>query len=96
MADVNVFGRYYGSALIVALKGDHPITLEHLLDQEIDFNWSSPEHGFALHDACAHRSKKVIQSLLDHSAKINAYDEKHSSVLAAAASLSQDNRSSVE
>lgn len=86
MEDVNIFGGYFESPLIAALKGDHPIIVELLLDRDIEVNRSSPEHGFALHCACAHGSKKLIQSLLDHGADINAYNDKHGSALAAAAS----------
>ena len=86
MGDINIFGGYFESPLIAGVKGDHPIIVELLLDRDIEVNRSSPEHGFALHYACAHRSKKLVQSLLDHGADINAYDDKLGSALAAAAS----------
>ena len=77
MEDVNIFGGYFESPLIAALKGDHPTIVRLLLGRGIEVNRKSPEHGFALHYACAHGSKKLIQSLLDHGADVNAYDEKH-------------------
>ncbi len=85
MEDVNIFGGYFESPLIAARKGDHPNMVELLLDRNIEINRSSPEHGFALHYACAHGSRKLIQSLLDHGADINTHDDKPGSALAAAA-----------
>ncbi|CAF9929192.1 Ankyrin repeat and death domain-containing protein 1A [Imshaugia aleurites] len=87
MEDVNIFGGYFESPLIAALKGDHPTIVRLLLGRGIEVNRSAPEHGFALHYACAHGSKKLIQILLDHGADINAYDEKHGSALASALAL---------
>lgn len=86
MENISIFGGYFGSPLIAALKGDHPIITELLLNRGIEVNHSSPNLGFALHHACAHRDKKLVQNLLEHGADINTYDEKHGSALAAAAS----------
>ena len=86
MEDINILGGYFESPLIAGMEGDHPIIVSLLLDGGIDVNRPWPEHGSALHYACAHGSKTLIQNLLDHGADINAYDDKHSSVLAAAAS----------
>ena len=84
MEEVNIFGGYFETALIAALKGDHPIIVDLLLDRGIDVNRYSLEHGFALHYACRHGSRRLIKKLLDHGADINAYSEKHGSALAQA------------
>ena len=83
--DVNIFGVSFESPLITTLAGDHPNIVGLLLERNIEINRSSPEHGSALRYACAHSSKQ-IHSLRGHGADINAYDEKHGSVLAAATS----------
>ena len=90
MKDVNIFGGYFESPLIAALKGDHPTIVKLLLDRGIDVNRSSLEHGPALYYACAHRSKEMIQNLLDYGADVNAYDDRHGSALAAAASRNEN------
>lgn len=84
--DVNIFGVSFESPLIAALAGDHPIIVELLFERNIEIDRSSPEHGSALRYACAHSSKQIVHSLLGHGADINAYDEKHGSVLTAATS----------
>lgn len=38
MKNINVFGGYFGSPLIAALKGNHPDIVELLLDQDINVN----------------------------------------------------------
>ena len=86
MEDVNIFGGYFETALIAALKGDHPIIVDLLLDRGIEVNQYSPEHGFALHCACRHGSRRLIKNLLDHGADINAYTDEHGSALAVAVS----------
>ena len=86
MENVNIFGGYFESPLIAGLKGNHARIVELLLNRDIDVNRTSPEHGSALHVACAQGRKKLIQTLLDHGADINAYDDKRGSVLAIAAS----------
>ena len=84
MEDINIIGGYFESPLIAGLKGDHPTIVDLLLDRGCKVNQFLPEHGSALHYACEHSSRRLIQSLLDHGADINAYDDKHGSVLAAA------------
>ena len=83
ISDVNVFGGYFGSPLLAALEGDHLVIVELLLGRGIDVNHPSPEHGTALHYACAHGTTKSVQMLLDHGAT-------HRSPLAAAASIGND------
>lgn len=51
--DLNISGGYFIGALLAALKDNHPRILA-LVSQPIDLNYSSPEHGPALHDATAH------------------------------------------
>lgn len=84
MENVNIFGGYFESPLIAGLKGNHARIVELLLRRDIDVNRASPEHGSALHEACAQGRKGLIQTLLDHGADINAYDDKRGSVLAKA------------
>lgn len=86
MEDVNIFGGYFESPLIAATKGNHTDIAVLLLDRGIGFDRSSPEHGSALRCACAHGNKKLIQSLLDRGADVNAHDDRYHSVLAAAVS----------
>ena len=86
METVNIFGGYFESPLIAGVEGNNIRIVEILLNQDADVNRPSPEHGSALHAACAQGSKKMIQTLLDHGADVNAYDDKNGSVLATAAS----------
>ena len=86
MEKVNTFGGYFESPLIAGVKGNNNRIVELLLDRDVDVNRPSPEHGSALHEACAQGNKKMIQTLLDHGADVNAYDDKLGSVLATAAS----------
>lgn len=86
MTNVNIFGGYFESPLIAALKGNHVDIAELLLDRGVDVKRSSPEHGSALRCACAHGSKKLIQSLLGRGADVNAHDDENQSALAAAVS----------
>ncbi|KAI4087074.1 MAG: hypothetical protein L6R37_008360 [Teloschistes peruensis] len=72
MADVNIFGGYSESPLIAAVEGDHPAIVELLLDRGIEVNRFSPNHGTALHFACAHGNTTITQSLLNHHADIYA------------------------
>ena len=88
MEDINIIGGYFESPVIAGLKGNHPTIVDLLLDRGSEVNQFLPEHGSALHYACGHGSKRLIQSLLNHGADINAYDDKHGSVLAAALSYS--------
>ncbi|KAM0796953.1 ankyrin repeat-containing domain protein [Usnea florida] len=86
MKTVNMFGGYFESPLIAGVKGNNIRIVELLLNRDVDINRASPEHGSALHAACAQGSKKMVQTLLDHGADVNAYDDKIGSVLATAAS----------
>ena len=86
MKTVKMFGGYFESPLIAGVKGNNIRIVELLLNRDVDVNRLSPEHGSALHAACAQGSKKMIQTLLDHGADVNAYDDKIGSVLATAAS----------
>ena len=92
MEDANVFGGYLETPLIAGLKGDHLSVVNLLLDRHIDVNCFLPEHGSALHYACGHASRILIERLLDHGADINAYNDKHGSPLAAAASPKRPHR----
>ena len=96
MEDINIIGGYFESPVIAGLNGNHPTVVDLLLDHGSEVNQLLPEHGSALHYACGHGSKRLIQSLLDHGADINAYDDKHSSVLAAAVSHSLPSTRSVD
>ena len=86
MEKVNTFGGYFESPLIAGVKGNNIRIVELLLNRDFDVNRPSPEHGSALHEACAQGNKKLIQTLLEHGADVNAYIDKLGSVLATAAS----------
>ena len=97
MEDINIIGGYFESPLIAGLQGDHPTVVDLLLDRGCKVNQFLPEHGSALHYACEHSSKRLVQSLLDHGGDINACDDKHGSVLAATLSHSvQEQRAIVD
>ena len=86
MKTVNIYGGYFESPLIAGVKGNNNRIVELLLYRDVDVNRPSPEHGSALHEACAQGNKEMIETLLDHGADVNAHDDKHGSVLATAAS----------
>jgi len=92
MEDVNIFGGYFESPLIAAVKGNHAVIAELLLDRGVNVGRSSPEHGSALRCACAHGSMKLIRSLLDHGADVNAHDDKNQSALAPVVSSYADSK----
>ena len=90
MKDINIFGGYFESPIIAAVKGNHAVIAELLLDRGVNVGRSSPEHGSALRCACAHGSMKLIRSLLDHGADVNAHDDEKQSALASAVSSYAD------
>ena len=92
MKDINIFGGYFESPLIAAVKGNHAVIAELLLDRGVNVGRSSPEHGSALRCACAHGSMKLIRSLLDHGADVNAHDDENQSALAPVVSSYADSK----
>lgn len=72
------------------MKGDHPLVVELLLDGGIEVNKSSPEHGSALRCACDQGNKRMIQSLLDHGASVNADNDNVESILTQILSYKED------